>query len=149
MDALYWEENWKETSDAIFTERVSHVVREAGQAWVIDGNYRLSRAMVWPIAHTVVWLDYPLWLIYWRLFRRSLKRIISREILWNNNRESVYSQFFAKDSLFVWAKHTYKRRQATYSKIIANNEYTHLQFFHFRHPRETDAFLKQVKLSAR
>jgi adenylate kinase family enzyme len=62
------------------------------------------------IAHTVVWLDYPLWLIYWRLFRRSLKRIISREILWNNNRESFYSQFFAKDSLFVRAKQMYKRR---------------------------------------
>jgi adenylate kinase family enzyme len=149
LDALYWEENWQQSSDAAFVEKVNLAMAEAGELWIIDGNYRLTRALVWPLADTVIWLDYPLWLIYWRLFRRSVKRIITREKLWNENQESIYSQFLAEDSLFAWAKETHKLRRETYRQIIANDEFPHLRYLHFRHPRETEAFLKQIKISAR
>lgn len=148
-DSLYWEENWTESTDEDFVKKLANAVNEAGESWIVDGNYSLSRALVWPKADTVIWLDYPLWLIYWRLFRRSLKRVISREKLWNNNQESFYSQFLASDSLFIQAAKTYQRRKERYSAIIENNEYPHIQFHHFQKPSETETFLKQISSSAR
>lgn len=148
QDALYWEENWTKTSDAAFIEKVNHAINTAGDSWIVDGNYSLSRLIVWPKADTVIWLDYPLRLIYWRLFWRSLKRVISREKLWHNNRESFYSQFLAKDSLFIWARDTYHRRKATYTQIISNNEYPNIRFLHFHNPKETETFLSWVAKNA-
>lgn len=149
MDALFWEENWVQCSDETFAERLQTALEQAGDSWLMDGNYRLSRSIVWPLADTVIWLDYPLSLIYWRLFWRSMKRILSREKLWNKNYESFYSQFLAKDSLFVWAKETYYRRKRNYETIIANNEYPQLQFLRFRSPKETKVFLEALRKNAR
>lgn len=59
--------------------------------WVIDGNYRtvVYDGPVWQRADTVVWLDLPRSIVVRRLVRRTLKRIVSREELWNGNREPL------------------------------------------------------------
>jgi adenylate kinase family enzyme len=149
LDALFWNENWTGSSDELFTQRVQDALQAAGEAWVVDGNYGLTRSLVWPKADTVIWLDYPLWLIYWRLLQRALKRILSQELVWGKNRETFANQFLAKDSLFVWATTTYKRRRETYLQIMAENAFPHIHFFHFRSPKETEAFLKAIAVSVR
>ncbi|NLG68109.1 MAG: adenylate kinase, partial [Firmicutes bacterium] len=53
-----------------------HRVHEAtsGRCWVVDGNYSRVRDILWPMADTVVWLDYPLPVILGRLLRRTARR---------------------------------------------------------------------------
>ena len=86
LDALFWGPQWTPAVPDDFRARVD--ATSAGPAWVIAGNYGAVRDLRWPRADTIVWLDYPLPLVLARLTARTLRRGITREILWNGNRES-------------------------------------------------------------
>src|SRR5579859_8182423 len=79
LDALHWGPRWTEAPLGVFRERVDQALSH--EAWTVDGNYSKVRDIVWRRADTVVWLDYPLWLIMQRLALRTAGRIISRQEL--------------------------------------------------------------------
>ena len=70
LDALFWEAGWQKTPRDVFHARV--VAALAVPGWVTEGNYHIVRDVIWRRATTLVWLDYPLALILWRLARRTL-----------------------------------------------------------------------------
>jgi broad-specificity NMP kinase len=86
LDALHWEPNWVEAPNYLFRERVKQSLE--GDSWVVDGNYHQVRDIVWSRADTVVWLDYPFRTIIDRLARRTLRRILTHEELWNGIRNT-------------------------------------------------------------
>ena len=56
-----------------------------------------------PVADTLIWLDLPFPLVMWRLLRRTLGRIRSRQDLWGTgNRESFRGAFLSRDSILLW-----------------------------------------------
>ncbi len=124
LDSLNWEADWMEAPLEVFRERVRAAL--GGDAWVVDGNYSRVRDIVWSRADTIVWLDYPLWLVMLRLLRRTLRRVIFREVLWSNNRESIRRAFFSRDSILLWALTTYYRRRREYPALLADPEHAHL-----------------------
>ena len=67
LDSLYFGPNFSTVPLPLLRERTSAAI--AGEHWVIDGNKRAVRDLVWPRADTVVWLDYPLRVSLWRLSR--------------------------------------------------------------------------------
>jgi adenylate kinase family enzyme len=73
LDALHWEPNWVEAPVEVFRSRVKRATQ--AQAWVVAGNYRVVRDLVWPRAEAIIWLDYSLCVIFWRLWRRTWKRV--------------------------------------------------------------------------
>ncbi len=141
LDAFNWQPNWTEAPRELTRQRVEEFTRS--EAWVTDGNYSYCRDIIWSRLEAVIWLDYPLGLILWRLWWRTWQRVIRKEFLWGTNYERLWPQFFSKDSLFLWALKTYKRRKGTYTALFSNPEYTHLKMYHFRSQRETDAWLRQ------
>jgi len=86
LDALRFGPGWSEPPNEVFRERVAKALQIAG--WVTDGNYSMLRDIIWKQADTVVWLDYPFLVCFWRLLRRTLRRVVLQEELWNNNRET-------------------------------------------------------------
>jgi adenylate kinase family enzyme len=140
LDALSWEPDWTACSTETLRHRLEAATR--GNAWVVDGNYGSVRDLTWPRTEAVVWLDYSLGLILWRLWKRTWKRVFTQELLWGTNTERLWPQFFSKDSLFLWALKTYKRRKQTYSTLIASPGYAALKVYHFRSPHETEAWLR-------
>ena len=143
LDALHWEADWQEASLEDFRVRVTAATQ--GDRWVSDGNYSVVRDIIWPKAELVVWLDYPLRTIYWRLFKRTSKRVITRELLWGKNRERLWNQFTG-DSLFWWATKTYQRRKRQYPQDL--QKYGHLASVRLRSPGETRRWLATVSHSA-
>ncbi|MFH2102558.1 MAG: adenylate kinase [Chloroflexota bacterium] len=139
LDALHWEPGWKETPSEILRQRVDAATR--GPAWVTDGNYGMVREIIWTRAQAIVWLDYPLALILWRLWGRTWKRTLTREHLWGTNYERLWPQFFSRDSLFLWALQTYQRRKREYTALTSGSTYPHLKVFHFTSPKETKRWL--------
>jgi len=142
IDALHWEPQWTPAPDELFRQRVRDALQR--DCWVIDGNYRKVRDIIWLRAQTIVWLDYSLIVIMWRLFWRAIRRTMSRELLWGTNRETWRAQFFSRDSLFVWALQTYKHHRQEYPVFFAQPEYAHLCVVHLRSVRETKKWLGEV-----
>jgi adenylate kinase family enzyme len=139
LDALYWAPNWTPVAVAVFRERITQALH--GDAWVVDGNYSKMHDIVWGRADTVVWLDYALPVIMGRLVWRTFRRLITREELWNGNRERLWDQLFSRDSIFLWALQTYRRRRREYPILFEKPEYAHLTVVRLRSPQSARDWL--------
>jgi adenylate kinase family enzyme len=147
LDSLFWQDDWRQTPPIEFREEVQAHLESAGR-WVATGNYSGVRDLVWSLADSLIWLDYPLWVWFPRLLRRTINRIISQEPLWGtNNRESWQNAIFDKNALWRYALRTHKRRRRQYVDILASDEYAHLTVFRHRHPHETRRWLQQNGLT--
>jgi adenylate kinase family enzyme len=146
LDALYWEPNWVGAELKVFRERVETAT--SSQVWLVAGNYRGVRDLIWSNAQAVIWLDYSLPILFWRLLKRTVKRWITQEELWNGNRETFWWHFkiWSEESLFHWLFKTYWRRKREYPILLAQPEYSHLKIYHFTKPSETEEWLAKINL---
>ena len=125
LDALHHGPNWSEPSAEEFRARVSAALEAAPDGWVIDGNYGAVRPLVWERADTVVWLDPPRRTVMRRVLWRTVRRGVTREPLWNDNRESLRNLFSrdpsANIALWAWRNHAkYRDRYAAAAADPAN-----------------------------
>jgi adenylate kinase family enzyme len=146
LDALHWGPNWQPVEKEPFRQMVTQAL--SGETWVTDGNYSKARDIIWARATTLVWLDYDLPIILLQLFQRTMQRIITREELWNGNRETVRDQFFSKDSLFLWAFTSFHKLRRVYAQMLAQPEYAHLQVIHWRRREENSRWLAHLAQAA-
>lgn len=146
LDAYRHGPNWTETPDDIFRQRISDELTR--QDWVVDGNYSIARDIIWARATAIVWLDYPIYVAFTRLLRRTVTRHINRTELWNGNREDLKGVLFARDSLFVWAFRRHWSRRKSYPIAFARPEYAHLEVLRFRSPRATRRWLTSLSAAA-
>jgi adenylate kinase family enzyme len=144
LDSLHWESGWKEAPDDVFRARVTEAA--SGETWVADGNYSAVRDILWGRADTIVWLDYPLRIAFMRVVWRTIRRIVTREELWNGNREGL-SALVGPDSMPLWVLKTYRRRRREYPELFTCHEYSHLTVVRHRSTGETERWL--AGLSAR
>lgn len=141
LDSLHWEPNWDEAPIDIFRARVEQAL--IGDGWTIDGNYSKVRDIIWQRADTIVWLDYPLPIIFWRLGWRTFKRIVTRERLWNGNHET-WRAVFGRESLFLWVLESRPRHRREYPLKFQQLEFAHLHVVHLHSPSETEEWLETV-----
>lgn len=152
LDALHWELNWKEANVEVFRKRVETAtssqrgMSEEQSGWVVAGNYRIVRDLIWPKAQAIIWLDYPFHIVFWRMLTRTIRRAVTREELWNGNHETFWAhlKFWLDDSLFNWLFKTYWRRKRETPALLNLPEHKHLQLIHFKHPREAKEWLNAV-----
>jgi adenylate kinase family enzyme len=143
LDALFWEPNWVEATQPVFRDRILNATSQS-TGWVINGNYNKVSNLTWQKADTLIWLDYKLSLVLWRVLKRSFIRVVTREVLWGTNRESFIKTFFTKYSIILWALQSYSRRNRQYENLIQSSEYAHLKTYRFKSPREAELFIKNL-----
>ena len=139
LDGIHWQPGWTELDAAELRRRVEPLV--ARDAWVIDGSYRGKLGdLVLERADTVVWLDLPrrIWLP--RLVVRTLRRALTREELWNGNRESLSNAVAGDDSLFRFALANERPRRHRYPRELDRYRVARL-----RTPAEVEAFLRSAR----
>jgi hypothetical protein len=146
LDSLHWEPGWTEAPVDVFRSRTTEAT--SGESWVADGNYSVVRDILWDRADTIVWLDYPLWVAFWRTLRRTVRRILTREELWNGNREGL-SALVGPDSMPLWVLKTYWRRRRQYPELFATPEYSRLTVVRHRSTGETERWLAGLSASQR
>lgn len=137
-DALQWEAGWQKASDESFRTKVADAVQ--GERWVADGNFSRVRDVVWGQADMLIWLDYPLWFILWRLTRRSWQRVRKREILWNGNRET-WGHLLARDGVFAWTIKAHFRHRREYPALLRETRFSHLQVTRLQSEKDTRAWV--------
>ncbi|MEZ4592281.1 MAG: AAA family ATPase [Chloroflexota bacterium] len=140
LDGLYWAENW--TKSPQFLADVTRAVERP--FWIIDGNYSSAHHTIWAHADTIIWLDYSIWVCYWRMLRRVLQRILLRQELWGGNRETFRKQFFSKESLFVWIYQTHGSRRQKFQNLRHADDYSHLTWVRHASPRATKQWLNSL-----
>lgn len=102
LDALFHQPNWQ----PLPTEQFQQVTREAlhGDGWVVEGNYSAVRPLVRERSDMVIWLDLPRPKVMRQVLWRTLRRLTTREELWNGNRER-WSNLFKlnpRQSILAW-----------------------------------------------
>ena len=144
LDALFWGPKWTPPPPEDFRARVAAAT--ASPAWVVAGNYHAVRDLLWPRADTLIWLDYPLPLALARLTARTLRRGITRERLWNDNRENLWehARVWSEHSLFHWLFTTYWRYRREFPALFREPAHAHLRVVHLRSSRATRAWLRTV-----
>lgn len=138
QDAWNHEAGWQMASPERFRARVDAFT--SGPAWVMDGNYSKARDIGWARADTLVWLDYPLPVVMWRAVSRSLRRVMTREELWNGNRES-WRNLLSPEAPIRWAWTTHRRRRQETPGLAA--QYPNLKLVRLRSPEEAQTWLEQ------
>ncbi len=110
LDAIFWLPGWQETPVEAFKAKVSRALATQPDGWVADGNYtsRLEGLVV-AQADTVIWVNMPWRVMFWRVFRRAVRRARDRERICGDNYESWRQTFFSRKSLLWW--HITNRRR--------------------------------------
>ena len=142
LDALHWLPDWVERDDDIFTELVQSATETDN--WVIDGNYGVVRQITWNKADTIIWLNYPFFLVFFRALKRTLRRMITHEQCCGNNKESFRLSFFSRNSILLWVLTSYHRNKRDFPGIFQQPEFNHLQIIILQSPKKTEQFLQQL-----
>lgn len=144
LDALNWHSGW--TLAPNFATKVEQAIE--AEHWVVDGNYSKVQPTVLSRADTVVWLDYSIGTKLWRLFKRTCRRTLMHETLWNGNTETVEAQFFSRDSLFVWLFKTHWKKRRRYETLFAEAP-PHLTLHRLYEPSEAETLLAETSFPHR
>jgi hypothetical protein len=101
---------------------------------------------VWERADTVIVMMLPKWVVMRQIVARTLWRAVSRERLWNGNREPL-SNFYRWDperNVIRWAWTKYDAQNEQYRDAPKNPRYSHVSFVFLTSHAEADEFLRQV-----
>jgi adenylate kinase family enzyme len=109
----------------------------ATNGWVADGNYsgKLGSYVI-DQADEIVWLDLPLRTTWWRLLRRTVRRLRTREAICGENHESFRQAFLSRDSILLYSLQTYRRSRASRAEWTSGYPVRRL-----RTPREMEEYL--------
>jgi energy-coupling factor transporter ATP-binding protein EcfA2 len=145
LDLLCFDPDFSTVPLSVFRERTRAAI--AGDLWVIDGNKRAVRDLVWPRADTLIWLDYPLIVSLWRLWKRALWRasvILKQAAEQPSQKTSLPKQFLpaAKGGLTALRLHMGQFRE--YPILFAKPENQHLAIVRLRSPQATRRWLARV-----
>lgn len=111
--------------------------------WVCDGNYFTRTAWLWNEADTVIWLDLPLRRVPPRLLRRSIRRILTRQELWNGNRES-WSTLLKRGNVLTWAVASHRTLASELPARLADSADKGLHIVRLRSPREVELWWRRT-----
>lgn len=145
MDVLYWKDNWVESSDDEFFQKLEQALNK--DQWVLDGNYSRTQHIKWKEVDTIIWLDYPFHLVLWRVLKRSIARLIDQEPMWGtNNRESFRQSFLSSKSIILWSITSYPRMKKRYENLFKTNP-QNLNLIRLKTPKEAKEFISKIKYS--
>jgi adenylate kinase family enzyme len=103
LDVLFWKPGWVESDPGELEVKVAAAIAAAPDGWIVDGNYwtRL-RDLVVGQADTVIWVNMPWRVMFWRISLRALRRATDRRPICGENYESWRHTFLSRKSLLWW-----------------------------------------------
>lgn len=138
IDALFHGAGW--TARPEFLADVRTLV--AGDAWVTEWQYSEARPLLTERTDLLVWLDLPFWRVTFpRVVRRTVRRRLRREQLWNGNVEPPFHTILHDPEHIVrWAvgtRHNYRERIPA-----LDAEHPHLAIVRLRTRDDVDRWLR-------
>lgn len=144
LDALFHQPGWTPEDPDRFRDKV--LAATTGDGWVVCGSYSVVRDVLWPRVDTVVFLDLPRRIVMKALLRRTLRRVVLREELWNGNREP-WDNLFRLDpdkNILVWAWTRFELQRQRWEDLVVDPRWSHVRFVRITTRRGVDAFGDQL-----
>lgn len=141
LDAMFHQADWQPTPTAELRRNVAAALDS--ERWVVCGNYSKVADLVQGGADTIIWLDLSRRLVMSRLIRRSVKRAITREELWNGNRES-WRNLFSRDperNVVLWAWRHHDQYRKRYEGFAAGKFWAHADVHRLRTRADVKQFI--------
>jgi adenylate kinase family enzyme len=142
IDSLFHGPNWVPLAG--FMNDVDHLTRARG--WVTEWQYAAARPLLAERAELLVWLDFPVPVSLSRLVRRTVRRRLRREELWNGNFEPPFWSFFTdREHIIRWGWRT----RHMYRGLVPDREHNFpaLQVVRLGSPREAERWVENLQLS--
>jgi adenylate kinase family enzyme len=148
LDSVFHQPGWAPLDSGEFRRVVADAA--AGDRWVMDGNYSAVRPVIWGRADTVVWLDLPRRVVMRQIVWRTLRRVATREELWNGNREPFGNllRWDPQESIISWAWHNHAKYRDRYAAAAAEPANAHLTFVRLTSRRDITRFLAESAAGA-
>lgn len=148
LDELFHRPNWEPTPTPEFRARVTDRLEAAGHSgWVVAGNYTTVMDLTHGAADTIVWLDLSRWRTTLRVTKRSLRRVITREQLWNGNQER-WRNLLSRDAernIILWAWQSHPIVTKRYNGFAAGAFWENSEVRRLRTPRQVNEFVESVQ----
>ncbi|MFF3410468.1 AAA family ATPase [Streptomyces sp. NPDC002742] len=141
MDAVYFNGPGWAVNDKL-TEDVSRLA--AGPRWIVDSlGYPEVRDLLWTRADTVIWLDYPRRVVMPRVLLRSVRRTVTREVIFGGNRET-WREWLRRDHPVwsSWSQHAPRHDEV--ERRALDPAFAPLDTLRFRHSDETAAWVASL-----
>jgi adenylate kinase family enzyme len=139
LDGLYHGPDWTVLPD--FEQEVERITSAA--SWVSEWQYRAVRPLLVERADTLVWLDLPRSVAFWRLLRRTIRRRLRRTVLWNGNVEPPLWTFLTRrEHILRWGIAT--RNQMREQVPALEAQAAHLRIVRLRSQREVERFVERL-----
>jgi hypothetical protein len=148
LDALKWELSGRELPRDLFVQRVAAAVDD--QDWVIDGHYRDVRHLIWRRAEMVVWLNYPLPVVVWRLVTRFGRKLFKlQEPGRNGPRADPSLSLPAQGRTVTWRRRMSRfarnlREQREYRELLHGSAYQPLTIVEMRSAKATAEWVEHL-----
>jgi len=140
VDDLTWEPGWVQVPVEEQRNRIQAICDQP--AWVLDTAYGTWRDIPLAKVELIVALDYPRWLSFSRLLRRSILRSIDKNPICNGNIET-FKGMFTKDSILRWHFKSFKSKQTRIAEWHANP--TGPKVLRFKRPKDVEAWLRTIE----
>lgn len=147
LDALFHQPGWTQLPDGEFRASVVAAMAAADASkggWTMCGGYDSEvKQLRDEAADTIVWLDLPRHVVMRRVITRTLRRAITRQELWNGNREPLtnFYRWDPEQNIIRWSWVTFDERRKQYERFISDGTWSHLTVRRMRSPADVDRFL--------
>lgn len=136
-----WLPGWKERAPSEQRELAAALVRD--DRWILDSAYSQWADLVLPRVQVVVALDYPGWLSFLRLLRRTGGRWWTQEEICNGNTERA-ADIVSSRSILWWHVRSYRRKRDRMR--VWEREPAGIPVLRVTHPRQLNAVLDALAL---
>lgn len=147
LDSLFHQPGWTPRDPEEFRSDLTARMDDAEAGWTICGNYMsVTWSLTMPQADTVVWLDLARSLVMQRVMRRTIRRAVTREELWNGNREPL-TNFYRWDpekNIIRWSWTRHEQYRDRYSTAIEDGTWAHASVYQLRSPEAVSKFLAEA-----
>jgi adenylate kinase family enzyme len=139
IDALFHGPGW--TPLPTFQAEIDALVDE--DRWVTEWQYDYARPLLADRADLLVWVDPPFRVTFTRVVRRTVRRRLRREELWNGNQEGpLYTFFTDPEHIVRWSISTRNLYGERIAKAAAQRP--DLPIVRLRSRREVDHWIRNA-----
>ena len=133
LDKYYHKPNWEEPEKDEWEQVLRKLVKQ--KRWIMDGNYADSFDIRFPLADTIIYLDYPSIKCCLRVIKRNIKYFRKKRSDIADGCKERFDLFFLKFVLTF----NYKNRENIYNRL--ENIKTNKEVIILKNDKEVDLFL--------